>query len=133
MCCKCVKFNQLHIEEVMVIHGLSDAVDHKDDDDDLLLLDSETSGEVKASMRRVWIFQAAGFTRVDSSQQRVLRIVIIIRHHFCFNRYAVSTMIITSRDVVTLMMGLDLSRTTVEEEKAPTSKSKNGGKCRNLV
>ena len=42
-------------------------------------------------------------------------------------------MIITSRDVVTLMMGLDLSNTTVEEEKAPTSKSRNRGKCRNLV
>ena len=34
-------------------------------------------------------------------------------------------MMVTSRDVVTLMMGLDLSSTTVEEENAPTSKSKN--------
>ena len=48
------------------------------DDDkngDLLLLDSEASGEVETGVRRVWIFQAAGFSRVDSSQQRVLVII----------------------------------------------------------
>ena len=49
------------------------------------------------------------------------------------NIHAISFIIVTSRDVVTLMMGLDLSSTTVEEEKAPTSKSRNGGKCKNLV
>ena len=39
-----------------------------DHDDDLLLLDSEASGEVEAGMRRVWVFEAASFARVDSSQ-----------------------------------------------------------------
>ena len=45
---------------------------------DLLLLDSEASGEVEAGVRRVWIFEAAGFSRVDSSQQRVLIIFMIV-------------------------------------------------------
>ena len=41
----------------------------QDDDNDayLFLLDSEASGEVEASMRRVWIFQAASFPRINSS------------------------------------------------------------------
>ena len=43
-----------------------------DDDGDLLLLNSEASGEVEAGVRRVWVFEAASFARVDSSQQRVL-------------------------------------------------------------
>ena len=38
--------------------------------------------------------------------------------------FVLFSMMDTSRDVVTLMMGLDLSSTTVEEENAPTSKSK---------
>ena len=53
-----------------------DADDDEDDEDDvdLLLLDGEASREVEAGMRRVWIFQATSFSRVDPSQQRVLRI-----------------------------------------------------------